>query len=431
MSLRKITLGNIRHTWPALLLLAPVVLGIVVFRYTPAAVAIQRAFYNWDGDVTLEFTGLNNFRRLIGNLNLWSPFLLTCLLAGTSALMSKKGKLKSGLLLAGTVCLLATAVIMFRDALKPEVTWQARGTLQTVILLGAGIASAVIHYVFFRKSDRKLFFACSYLLPIAAGLTYLIKVRESGDSLLWQSFSLVFTLVAAWFIKMWPSIFAAVCIHRLRKANTRYYYRVLFVIPMIIPIMVNVLVWKFFYDANVGFLNQFLTATNLDEVFIWLDKWVLHWGVFTHPFKPAWLGDQRLIIPALILWGFPWVSVVGVLIYLAGLQNIGTEVYEAAEIDGISSMGKFWKIELPLIMTQVRLNIVLLIINTFQTWWIQMVLLGSDGGPKNKGLTPGLYMYNQAFIQKEFGYACSIGLALFLVVMIMTIINNKYVRVEK
>jgi ABC-type sugar transport system permease subunit len=166
-------------------------------------------------------------------------------------------------------------------------------------------------------------------------------------------------------------------------------------------------------------------------VLIWLDRWVLHLGVFVEPFKPAWLGHPDLIIPALLFWGFPWVGVVGVLIYLSGLQNISQDVYEAAEIDGIGSWGKFTRIELPLIMTQVRLNLVLMVIGTLQAYGFQLILLGPEGGPQNKGLTPGLYMFYESFQKQNYGYACTIGLMLFFIILFLTVLNQRYVRVEK
>jgi len=252
-----------------------------------------------------------------------------------------------------------------------------------------------------------------------------------GDRLFWMSFRLIFILVVANLFKMLPSIFTAVVIHRLKSEKSQYLYRVLFVIPMIVPAMVWLLVWKFFYDPNIGLLNRFLVALRLDHVLIWLDLRVLHWGVFTQPFQPAWLGQPELIIPALVFWGFPWVGVVGVLIYLAGLQTIPESVYEAAELDGIGWWGKFRYIELPLIMTQVRLNLILMIVGVLQSYGFELILLGATGGPGNKGLTPGLYMFYQAFINQRYGYACAIGLALFAIILIFTLVNQKFVRVEK
>ncbi|MGC9453194.1 MAG: carbohydrate ABC transporter permease, partial [Oceanipulchritudo sp.] len=146
---------------------------------------------------------------------------------------------------------------------------------------------------------------------------------------------------------------------------------------------------------------------------------------------PAWLGNKDLVIPAIIFWGFPWVGTVGVLIYLAGLQQISQDVYEAAELDGVGPVGMMFRIELPLIMTQVRINLIFMTIATLTQYEFFLLLLGSDGGPGNKGMVPGLYMFKKAFEDGFFGYACALGMVLFVMILLLTIIYNKYVKVEK
>jgi ABC-type sugar transport system permease subunit len=147
--------------------------------------------------------------------------------------------------------------------------------------------------------------------------------------------------------------------------------------------------------------------------------------------SPAWLGNRDLIIPSLIFWGFPWVGTVGVLIYLAGLQQIGNDVYEAAELDGVGPIGRIFKIELPLIMTQVRINLIFMTIGTLTGYEMFLILLGADGGPGNRGMVPGLYMYRKAFIDNEYGYACALGLVLFVMILLLTIVYQRYVKVDK
>lgn len=437
MRVERINFRNFRRNWVVFLLLAPTVLGVAVFRYIPAFEAVRHSFYHWDGAFTEEFVGLENLRQLLGDLSLWGPLAIGAALSGLSAVISS-GRLKRIFRVAGVCLLLVTGVLVLRDILirlaLPEQDTNALSVSSLTplfVLLGLWVAAGIAVIRLSAGRRRKIAVFMIYFLPVLTGAAYLIGVCRSGDWLLWMSFRLILILVVANLFKMWPSIFAAVCIHRLRSDRCQYLYRVLFVVPMIIPRMVGLLIWKFFYDPNVGVLNKFLIATGLDNLLIWLDKWVLHLGVFVEPFKPAWLGHPDLIIPSLIFWGFPWVGVVGVLIYLAGLQNISQSVYEAAEMDGINWWGKFWRIELPLIMTQVRLNLILMIIGTFQAYGFQYVLLGAEGGPRNKGLTPGLYMFYQAFQEQNYGYACAIGLLLFFIILTLTIINQRYVRVEK
>jgi ABC-type sugar transport system permease subunit len=250
------------------------------------------------------------------------------------------------------------------------------------------------------------------------------------DPVLGYGFMLVGILIFANLIKMIPSMLTAVVINRLRSAKAAYVYKVLFVVPMIIPGMVYLLMWKFFYDPSVGIFNKILHVSGLFNVLCGVDK-VFHWGIFVAGVNPVWLGDANLIIPSLILWGFPWVGIVGVLIYIAGLQSIEDSVYEAAAIDGIGPIRKFFSIELPLILGQVRINLVLMIIGTLQDYGLMLVLFGTGGGPQGRAMTPGLYMFSQAFENERAGFACAIGLIMFVLILILTEVNNRLVRIDK
>lgn len=254
--------------------------------------------------------------------------------------------------------------------------------------------------------------------------------RIWNDQTFWRAFGVVSILIAANVLKMIPSILLATLIHRLRSDKWQYYYRILVVIPMMVPHLVVLFIWKFFFDPNLGFLNRLLDATGLKNVLVFVDG-LFGWGVFREGIPIAWLSTPELIVPSLVIWGFPWIGAVGVLIYLAGLQAIGTEVYEAADLDGANSWQKFRFIEFPLIMTQIRIMLVLLIIGTLQGFGLQLLLLGDSGGAGGRGMVPGLWMFNRAFVAGEFGYACALGIVLFVFILILTQINNRYVRVDK
>ena len=280
--------------------------------------------------------------------------------------------------------------------------------------------SAVYHSFFFwQGGEAKRFVA-------------LKNFRDAlGDATLWSSFVTVGVLIVANFFKLIPSIGMAVLVHRLKNSRWQYLYRVLLVVPMIVPGLVTLFIWKSFFNPNYGLINRVLDFTHFKSVLVWLDASTFHWGVFREGVPIAWLSQPKLILPAMILWGFPWLQAVGVLIYLAGLQAIGTEVYEAAELDGAGSWQMFKNIELPLITTQVRLTLVLLIIGTLQGFGLQFLLLGPSGGAGARGMTPGLWMYNRAFIAGDFGYACALGMILFVVILLLTFLNNRYVRVAR
>lgn len=287
-------------------------------------------------------------------------------------------------------------------------------------------AASGVYHAFFRWDGDEI----SEYVGLANFYRALDEIQDFHFGRLGGAFIVVMIFILANFVKMVPSIITAVVVHRVTSERARYLYRVAFVIPMIIPGMVALLIWKYFYDPTVGVLNGLLDATGLMDLLRNLDA-TFGWGVFVAHANPAWLGQEQLIIPSLIFWGFPWVGVMSVLLYLSGLGNIGQDVYDAAEIDGCGWIRKFWNIELPLILTQVRLNLILMIIGTLQDWAFLFILLGDGGGPNGVAMVPGLYMFRLAFRAGEAGYACGIGLLLFFLILVLTMINNRYVRVSK
>lgn len=244
---------------------------------------------------------------------------------------------------------------------------------------------------------------------------YLDLVRRSD---FWNSFKLALTLGAWNIVKMIPALAVAVCIHRCRSERMQFVYRALFVVPMVLPGLVIALIWKsFFFEANSGYLNQFLTSTGLFDALAWCDRTFEWGGSFVAGKPPAWLGDPKLIIIACVVWGFPWVGSFAVLTYLAKLQNIGKEIYEAGEIDGVSWWTKFRHIELPLIMGSIYLLLVFVIIDTIKDCGMIMALAGIQGGPGGAATVPALFMVQKAFLEQNMGFACAVGIVLTIVVM--------------
>jgi ABC-type glycerol-3-phosphate transport system permease component len=229
----------------------------------------------------------------------------------------------------------------------------------------------------------------------------------------------VAVILGAWnIVKMIPALAVAVCIHRVASPRMQFFYRILFVIPMVIPGLVVVLIWRsFFFEATAGYLNQFLNATGLQSLLVYLDVHLQWGGLFKAGSNPAWLGDPHLILAACIIWGFPWVGSFAILTYLAKLQGIDRHVYEAAEIDGVNWWTKFTRIELPLIMGSIYLLLVFVIIDTIKDAGMILALAGLEGGPGGVVTVPALFMIRKAFLEQQMGYACAVGIILTAVVM--------------
>ena len=271
---------------------------------------------------------------------------------------------------------------------------------------------------------------------------YAKLITEDPDHKFWKAFSNAFILGLANILKMAPSILAAVCLHRVRSERMQFIYRVGFVVPMIVSQMVVVLLWKAFYEPTSGVLNTLLNASGAMNVLVHFSSAAASIGrvidvggfftwfgnLFIQGQNPAWLGMPKFTYLAVILWGFPWVGSFGVLLYYTCLQSIGKDIYEAAEVDGAGWFTKFRHIELPLILKQVRVMMILVIMGSINDAGTIMVLCGIQGGPGGVVDVPALFMFREAFQAQRMGFACGIGVVLFLIILMMTKVNEYLIK---
>jgi raffinose/stachyose/melibiose transport system permease protein len=213
----------------------------------------------------------------------------------------------------------------------------------------------------------------------------------------------------AMIISVTVPLFVARLVWGLPSKRVQFLFRVLFVIPLVLPQVVVYLIWKYLYDPNFGLLNELLLS--------------LHIGS-----PQAWLGDPNNALYALMGIGFPWVDGFALLIFTAGLQSIPSEVLDAADIDGAGPLERFRRIELPLVTGQIKLILVLNMIWTIQNF--TSILILTQGGPGTATMVPGMVLYRASFQNERMGYACAIGMAMFLVMLVLTYINLRYIRSE-
>lgn len=323
--------------------------------------------------------------------------------------MSYRQQKRIGLVLRIALTLLALVVLLallwagalgrlMRDASYLTVL------LPTLILLGVfsytPAVSAIYHAFFlWNGSDISEFIG-------------LENFREMlTDGVLHQSVQVMLVFLVVNILKFIPTVLIAVVLFHVASMRLQYVFRVIFVLPMAIPGMVGLLVWKYFYRMDGGVLNSLL----------------LNLGLIRAPVN--WLGTEETVVPALLFLGFPWISTIGVLILLAGLQSIDRSVFEAAYVDGCGVWRRLWEIELPLVMGQVKLNIVLITIGTIQDFGLPLIL--TRGGPNNASMLPGLWMYLNAFSYGKMGYAAALGVAMFLVILCMTYLNMRFIAADR
>lgn len=172
----------------------------------------------------------------------------------------------------------------------------------------------------------------------------------------------------------------------------------LFVIPLVIPQVVLIDIWANLLNPNTGLVDAML-------------------GVFHIP-PVQWFSGTHTALISILLIGFPWISHLVFLIFLAGLQGIGHDIRDAASIDGSRGLHRIVRIDIPLILAQVQFVVVIAGIGIVQNF-IPILLL-TRGGPGNATMVPGLDMYNSAFQNNELGYGMAIGTLLFVGMLIVT-----------
>lgn len=209
-------------------------------------------------------------------------------------------------------------------------------------------------------------------------------------------------------VELTVPLVVAVVIYHLKSEKMQYVYRVLFVIPIVVPGIVMFMIWNFIYDPNVGVLNALLETVGLE-------------GLIQN-----WLGDSTYALFALMFVGFPFVIPLNLLIFFAGLQNIPESIYESAELDGVNKISRFFKLEVPLVMGQIKLLLILTIIQLLQNVTLPLVM--TNGGPGYSTYVPGLYMYFLAFQNGEFGFGMAVSMIIFVIVLILTWIQVKYIK---
>ena len=228
--------------------------------------------------------------------------------------------------------------------------------------------------------------------------------RQFRDPLFWKSLQVtIYYASIALPLNLAFSFFLAVLLNqKVRGINI---WRTIYFLPSIIAGVAVTILWVRILNPRVGVLNPFL-------------KDVL--GVQS---PPGWLSDPEWAIPALVIMGL-WSVGGSMIIYLAGLQGVPTDLYDAAKVDGANAWQRFWNVTFPMMTPVLFYNLVLGMIATFQ-YFTQVYVatsnsLGGLGSPQHSTLFYNVYLYQNAFRYFDMGYASTLAWILFLIVLILT-----------
>jgi multiple sugar transport system permease protein len=177
-------------------------------------------------------------------------------------------------------------------------------------------------------------------------------------------------------------------------------WRTIYYIPSVVSGVAVSVLWMWLFQPDVGLLNALLAVVGIEG--------------------PRWIYSEEWAIPSMILMSL-WGSGGSMLIFLAGLRNIPTSLYEAAQIDGAGPFLRFWHITIPMLTPTILFSIVMGIIGSFQIFTQAYIM--TSGGPNNATLTVILHLYNKAFRQFRMGYGAALAWVLFAILLVLTLLT--------
>jgi multiple sugar transport system permease protein len=186
-----------------------------------------------------------------------------------------------------------------------------------------------------------------------------------------------------------------------QKIAGRFVYRAIYFVPVVAPTVALGILWQWIYEPHFGILNTVLKVFGIQG--------------------PAWLGSTHWAMRSMIIFAL-WQGLgFNIVIFLAGLQSISTEYYEAAEIDGANTLQRFFHITMPLLSPVTFFMLVTGVIGACQDFVTPYILTG--GGPANATLMAVMFLYGKAFREQHMGLASAVAYILFAVIVTLTLIN--------
>jgi multiple sugar transport system permease protein len=264
-----------------------------------------------------------------------------------------------------------------------------------------------------------------------AGHNYVELVRD--DKLFWRSlwntayfmfFAIPTTMVTALVLAMLLNL----------KVRGQAFYRTVFFLPSIVPIVASTVLWLWILNPRYGLANKMLTPISPYLQMCWdhFRSVLLACGVSPSSvpelrFPPGWLSNEYWSKPGLIVMSI-WGVGNNMILYLASLQEVPKELYEAAELDGASAWRRTRHITLPMISPILFFTLVMGMIGTFQYFTQAFIMTDGGGGPNDSTLFYAMYLFNNAFIYFKMGYASAMAWILFVLILICTALTFRLTR---
>ena len=220
----------------------------------------------------------------------------------------------------------------------------------------------------------------------------------TADKLFWQSLK-VTVLYAAGFLPLGLVLGFSVAMMMNQNVKGITVFRTIYYLPAVVSGAAVAILWQFVFHRDFGVLNNILGWLGIDPI--------------------AWLLSERWAMVAFIIMGL-WGVGGGMIVYLAGLQGIPTELYEAAAIDGAGGWRRFWNITIPLMTPTIFFNLVTGLIGTLQIFATAYIM--TSGGPNYATFFYSLNIYYTTFQKLYLGYASALAWVLFVLILVFTLL---------
>lgn len=220
----------------------------------------------------------------------------------------------------------------------------------------------------------------------------------------WNSFKNNLYVVAASVFGQVP-IALALALLLNRRIKGAKFFRTAGFLPVVISTVIVSLTWSMVYNTEYGLLNRFLKAVGLGSL------------------AQNWLGDPKwamLSVCITIIWQFIGLYFI---IFLAALQNVPQELYEAAELDGASEWVKTWKITIPMIKETLLVSVILCISGSLRTF--DLIYVMTNGGPARATEVMAIYMFNETFSSTRYGYGSAVSVLILAFSLMLIYVASK------
>jgi raffinose/stachyose/melibiose transport system permease protein len=193
---------------------------------------------------------------------------------------------------------------------------------------------------------------------------------------------------------------AAELVFSFKSASVRTFWKIVFVIPLVVPISVTYLLWGFIFEPQSGMLNTLLETVGLESL------------------TRQWLGTSATALSSVAFVQFPFVAGLSFLVFISALEGIPGDVLDACKVEGCGRLRRIWSVDVPMLRGSLIFIAVLIVLGGIQTIEPQLIL--TRGGPGTATESPGFYVYRAAFQYSDFGLAAAAGVVMVFIGLVFS-----------